>query len=253
MSGVLLNTTTDKLQGAGPAISTGQFVVGFWIIWQSGGGEIWKLANDDVPTGAFLSFEISGAGALQLFSQNGSSDTTNLTADVYKYIRIYRAGDGHIRFAVFPDSTSTTADFVSGDFDVSGDSLSLSLRGFGTAFGNSAPLMTIEAEKTKTGYVWSNAETRTESQTYAHQSGSGTAFSACYLSNTDADSEGLNDTVGSNHFTNTGCVDGTGHPGQLETLGGGPLTLTPTGSETTTESGTATVVYGPGIIYKIRW
>jgi hypothetical protein len=220
---VLFNTSTDKLQGSPPAYGTANWFEEFWVRWTSGAGGVWSLSPDDVPNSPFLSLEITSGGVLQLFSQFGGSGTSPaLTSNAWYHIAIPRNTDGDVYFVVLDDSTSTTA-----FYDGSGDPASIdetvdwgtTLRTFGTAFGNSAPLMEIASEKSARGVILTASQQRTESQFHAIQIGGGTNEIACFLSNTDADSEGLNDTVGTaQNLTNTGCVNGATHPGQLETL-----------------------------------
>jgi len=221
---VRFDTGTDTLRGACPALSTAAFSWGFSFraVSAAANGQVATVCGDfTASTGNFMSLEAGGSG-LVLFTQTGNSGTAwAFTANTYYYIVVSRSGN-RVQFRVF--SSSSTPDFTSGDADGLATNYSVANRGYGAAsgFNGNSIDYEIESEKWELGVEWSNAECWAEAQKYTLQRSGGTAEITCYLTDINADSEGINDVSGTaQNLTNSGAVTGTNHPSYLETLGGG--------------------------------
>jgi hypothetical protein len=255
---VRLDGSGDRLSvAASLGLSTGAFSVGLWIkqITDRNQSVNFFVAGDTVPDAAdFIGLATDTDGTtMRGFSTGGNSGPYASSIDTWYYAVVSRDGGGGFLKRIFDDSTSTTPVDQDGYTD-SGDYSALDTFVIGEMFSGEGPIAEIACVRAHIGVAWSDAQCRTESQKLTPQTGGGSIYGNWKLETTTADADGINDSGGgAHHLTNTGCVNGASRPSQLEAAGGGPLTLTPTGSETTTESGTATVVYGPGIIYKIRW
>jgi hypothetical protein len=213
------DTTTDRLQGACPAFGTGDFWYGICLRFAgTGNAGVLSFSNDDVPTGNFISMEITG-GQIKLFGDAGATDAFTFATGTDYYFVIGRGAvfTDKVAFRLFTLVGGATPAFTSNGDAVTADAnLSLSLRTIGTAFGNPAADLQCEAEKAELGYELTNAEAWAEAQKYLLQRAGGTAeLTVGLTTHTD-----LTDTAGTaQNLTNTGCVTGANHPDFLEILG----------------------------------
>ena len=224
---VRIDSTTDRVYGAGPAIGTASYSWGFcWRPNDTSGVQVAALSDDlDTPSATFISFEISG-GTISLWGANGQTDTFAFSADTDYYVVLSRGAIGSNRTVarMFTAAGTSTPVWTSNNSSQNGaENLTRAFRCFGQAYGNNAADAQIEAEKWELGVEWSNAECWAEAQKYTLQRAGGTPALECYLTNIDADDQGLNDSVGTLDLTNSGAVNGTDHPSFLETLGSATL------------------------------
>lgn len=222
---VRIDSTTDRVYGAGPAIGTASYSWGFcWRPNDTSGVQVAALSDDlDTPSATFISFEISG-GTISLWGANGQTDTFAFSADTDYYVVLSRGAIGSNRTVarMFTAAGTSTPVWTSNNSSQNGaENLTRAFRCFGQAYGNNAADAQIEAEKWELGVEWSNAECWAEAQKYTLQRAGGTPALECYLTNIDADDQGLNDSVGTLDLTNSGAVNGTDHPSFLETLSSG--------------------------------
>lgn len=224
---VRFDTTTDNLTStfsSSLSIGVGDLTVGYWIrptstnnAWRS----VQMLFNVGF-TQLFGTYEQPSSNTINSNTNQGNGGTYNLTNATWYYIAVSRASGSTIRFRIFDDSTSTTPIFT--------DTTACTVNYTGiisSLFGNHAlldpaPLVEITSYKIYTGAEWSNAECRTESQTFNIQKSGGIESYAWGLETIDNVAYGLLGLNGEPSFVNTGVVNGSFRPTQLELPGSGP-------------------------------
>jgi hypothetical protein len=226
MSVAFSHASTDQLAVTLPTltIGTGDFTYGLWVkITDTPAGtsrRIFRMNNNTDTVGqgiAGLNSDILQIAGLKDVSPVYTTTGTNLTFvnDTWYYMVIDRSGTT-FTFRAFDDSTSTTPVASATSTALATDltdmaKMYLGYTGSGNAFG-----MEMESVKVLTGVSLSNAECRTESQSYAIVKTGATDAYTWKLTNIDADTDGLNEASGSGYnLSNTGVVAGATTPTQL--------------------------------------
>jgi hypothetical protein len=224
------------------ALSTGDWVVGVWIkpiAYGAADVDLFALsANPTDPATHALDVFMSSSGSVEVYdagssytATGGTSAAATLSLATWYYLVMQRNGTA-LTLRVFADSTSTTPlGTGSGTIDVS-DMTDLAEVLAGEVFTGSWYDGEAECLRVVKGTTWTDAQARTESQSYDYVLGTGTIWLNCRLKDVDADTDGLNDSSGAgNNLTNTGWVAGASTPSQLS-----GSSSTPTATESTTVS-----------------
>lgn len=214
-------------------VSTGSLSLGYWIL-PTTTTNAWRCVQELVNAGTtqiFGTYMQPGSNTINSNSNQGNGGTYNLTNTTWYYITVSRNSGTTIRFRIFDDSASIIPLFDdSVGCTVDYTSLITALFGNGALFDPS-PLMEITSFKIYTGAEWSNAESRLESQRFDIQKSGGADRYAWGFESIDADIYGLGERSGGPSFNNTGAINGTYRPAQLELPGSGRryVRVSPTG------------------------
>lgn len=228
------NSSGDQLVAAASlGLSTGQFRLCGWIDLLSDRNDFGGFAGfgseaTDGTTKALFGVDSSGT-ALGGFATSGqhSGGTIALSLSTWTFVVMSESTGNDWIIRAFDDSASTTPigslvghdlldDFTTADNVVIGQMVT----------GEWADFEACNFKLVIGGSDWTDAECRTESQLFEVQAAKGgTVFGSWRLEDTDDDTDGLRDGSGAgHHLTNTGFVNGSSRPNQLQTLTSSPAT-----------------------------
>jgi Concanavalin A-like lectin/glucanases superfamily len=218
------NGSGDKLQvNSALGIGTGNFTFAGWVKFSTiRAANVFFATDSDGGTngevGIYTTVDPSING-----SSGGGTDPVWSSApipavDTWYYLVLSRSGTGAggFRLRAFDDSFSTTPiKDVTGTcaVDFTGVLSFYTLSEFFSGEWNDAEYVN---HRVHVGVAWTDAEARAESLSYTPVTGGGTVYGNWKLKDTDADSDGINDSGGGGHnLTNTGFVNGVGTPSVL--------------------------------------
>ncbi len=225
---IRFDSNSDALQivnGATTLTLSGDFSMGMWVKLMTDADapvEIIRLAQG-LDTSMQPGWETASDGTgLEMIYGGGTNNLVYAAStSTWYYLVLSRSGTT-VRGRVFDDTTSTTpldeaTDTDGAPTDYTGrDSILIG----NNAGSRNAANMEVESLKIHTGVAWSDAECRTESQNYTIQKSGGTDRLAWKFTNTDADTDGINEVGGSGpNFTATTVAAGASTPSQLAPAG----------------------------------
>jgi len=206
------------------APGTGDFNIGFWLYINTDEDSVNDvfLIGGTIGSGPVLGVYTTSSGTnLELAHPDFTNiaSATSLSTATWYYVVGSRGGTT-ARLRIFDDTTSTTP--INGANGETSTGFTTNITTYDSMRVGEwwAGDTTLPAEWEKlsidVGTEWTNAQCRTESQSYDYTQ-AGTEWGTWELTNVDADANGINDTSGNaRNFTNSGMVAGSnGPPSQL--------------------------------------